>query len=578
MGKITYHTKANPNGETIIDDIHITDDVSVLNLDTIYKEMKMSYYSNICIDLRNVNKQFPNVDTIIAEHAIFSEIKIRNNMFPNVKKIFQQEKQCYLCVNNRSKILCNIFSQPDIIDLSSIRIIHDYAFEGLQKCKIVNTDNLLEVEEHAFDGSWLEDLSKEQDIVYYANMLIYVSDKVKTLDIPENINIVRDNIHFQESMDCVTIHSTKILKYLNNIHIKKLIFQEISYNNAEKMVQNLSLYNILVDEIYFSDDNIFFRKENGIIYSKDMTHLLYCPSGITGDIQISDKTLYVGFSSFANSRIDSVVIPDSVRDIGSGAFADSTVKDVKLGAGIKSFDSCQTGAFQRCKNLKHIEIPSNIKEIGRNTFSESGLQSVILYEGVERIIGYAFYRCCEIRKIELPDSLKFLGSNNFSNITDITINHGIHHFISNLYTISRERKTFICIHFKDKKFYLSRHYTKQTLKIIDDLFSEDFIDDICAGQKEYCKSTEDKQYISYLMYCDNSNDEDNKSYLKKISCQLAKKMIKNGDTENLLRLLSFGFISTAGLEKLYDKTDNTVVKAYISQALNTDRHSVSFRL
>lgn len=587
MGKITYHTQFNDMNQIIIDDIDISDDISVLNLDAINDEIRRKYYvyteyklkyTNINIDFSGVSKIFPQITKIIAEHARFQSINIRNSMFPNVKYVRQDGITNFLKLHPESSILCNIFGHPDVIDLATICQIQDFAFEGIKECNIINTDDVFWIEKHAFDGSWLEEISKNQDIVCIGSILIYIKKDMKNIEIPENVSVVKDGLEFPKELESITMHcdkSIKILQHLAGAHIHKLILDNISISNIPDLSSIIYSYYITVDEFVYEESNDL-KIENGLIYSKDGNSLLLCPSGMTGDIRISDNTIDISAFAFTRSKAKSVVIPDSVKTIGNGAFTDSEICNVHIGSGI---DTLSTGVFYNCKNLKSIDIPSNVKIIGQSCFQESGIESVTLHEGLERICSGAFHLCKGLHNIELPDSLITFGSNNFEYVTHISTNHYIKDFILNLYyNRAHKRHTFLTVDVCGKRFYLAKQYTKSSLEYLNSLFFSGCINDICKLQKTFCKSAEDKQYIAYMIYRDNPDDADTKSYLKRISAQLAEKMIQNKDTENLLKLLSFGFISAAGLEKLYDKTDDAVVKAYISQALNTDRPSVAFRL
>ena len=70
-----------------------------------------------------------------------------------------------------------------------------------------------------------------------------------------------------------------------------------------------------------------------------------------------------------DKRITSVVIPDSVTEIGEGAFSD-------------------------CTSLESVEIPSSVTEIGVHAFSGcTSLSSVVIPDGVKKIGDYAFKDC-----------------------------------------------------------------------------------------------------------------------------------------------------------------------------------------
>jgi hypothetical protein len=83
-------------------------------------------------------------------------------------------------------------------------------------------------------------------------------------------------------------------------------------------------------------------------------------------------------------------------------------------------------AFAYNKTLESIVIPNSVTEIGGYAFSECGLTSVTLGNRVQEIRGYAFSQN-KLTEIILPASLKFMGSHAFgeNQITSLTIPNGV---------------------------------------------------------------------------------------------------------------------------------------------------------
>ena len=96
-------------------------------------------------------------------------------------------------------------------------------------------------------------------------------------------------------------------------------------------------------EVEVDDKNPNFAAQNGILYNKDMTTLLRCLS--TG--------------------AESVVIPDSVKTIGYGAFSGCTSTKVTIP---ESVNSIGEAAFSDCVNLTSLTIPKNVSSIGDRAF------------------------------------------------------------------------------------------------------------------------------------------------------------------------------------------------------------------
>ena len=75
----------------------------------------------------------------------------------------------------------------------------------------------------------------------------------------------------------------------------------------------------------------------------------------------------------------------------------------------------QEGAFLDCKNLETIVIPSSVKKIGSKAFAGcTKLNKLKFEEGIAEISDDAFFGCTSLEVIELPYSLKKIGTNAFS--------------------------------------------------------------------------------------------------------------------------------------------------------------------
>ena len=107
---------------------------------------------------------------------------------------------------------------------------------------------------------------------------------------------------------------------------------------------------------------------------------------------------------YYENKIEEIIIPDGVTEIGDSAFAACTnVKEIKLPETLETIGSY---AFGRCTGLESIKIPSKVKTIGREAFEYcSSLKEINLPESIETL-GSKFIRGTQIEEIQIPKSLK----------------------------------------------------------------------------------------------------------------------------------------------------------------------------
>lgn len=96
-----------------------------------------------------------------------------------------------------------------------------------------------------------------------------------------------------------------------------------------------------------------------------------------------------------HSEIESVVIPDSVTDLGEFL-------------------------FDGCMNLHHITLPPNLMFLWGYTFARCGLEEITLPDTLKRIPPYCFKECSQLKKVICGSGLKKIDSWAFGGCGQLT--------------------------------------------------------------------------------------------------------------------------------------------------------------
>lgn len=189
--------------------------------------------------------------------------------------------------------------------------------------------------------------------------------------------------------------------------------------------------------------------EDGWIYGKDKTEILFVPYSFSGEYVVADKVTSIGESAFAYcSGLTSIVLSDSVTSIGESAFSYCTgLTSIKIPDLVTEMGS---QAFLGCKELLSVEIGIGVKSLDYNVFGgcnkikdilfkaeycennseytdryyalfPSSVENVILGEEVKTIPSYIFKDCNNLKSINLPSSVISIGNEAFYRCTGIEV-------------------------------------------------------------------------------------------------------------------------------------------------------------
>lgn len=168
-----------------------------------------------------------------------------------------------------------------------------------------------------------------------------------------------------------------------------------------------------------SSGSVYEQDASGAVYSG--TTLVLAPKTINSSFAIKAGTTKIGNYAFSGSVLDGVTtiaIPDSVTEIGEGAFASLRITSVSLPSNLTVIPA---NAFAGT-NLSSITIGAKIKEIGGGAFKNCAyLASVNFVSGTElvKIGDEAFSGCMTLSQITLPDGAAEMGSEVFANCTSL---------------------------------------------------------------------------------------------------------------------------------------------------------------
>lgn len=145
------------------------------------------------------------------------------------------------------------------------------------------------------------------------------------------------------------------------------------------------------------------------------------------NVVIPEGVTSISRGAFFETRISTVLLPDSVRNIENTAF--SSCARLKIAVLSDEMEYLPSGGFISCSSLRYIHIPRNLKKIGPFAFEHlSSLKSIELPDGITEIGEYAFCDAYNLNSIRIPSKVTVIQQETFAicdNLSEVSFPAGL---------------------------------------------------------------------------------------------------------------------------------------------------------
>ena len=270
-----------------------------------------------------------------------------------------------------------------------LKVIGEGAFDDCEKLESITIPyGVTTIKPRAFQNcDGMTRITIGDSVNEIGNLAFSNCTKLESIKLPENLKKLENDIFF----GCSNLSSISIPDGLT-------VIDDDAFDSCPKLSQ-----------INISSNNPAFTLENGVLYNKNKTELIFCTKNLTGNFTILNSVKKIHSYAFSSCRkLTNISIPFGVEEIGAGAFGYcSGLSTISIPGSVTKIPDY---AFFSCNSLTSISLPASITEIGAAAFCNcSSLNQITIPEKVTAILDYTFMYCQSLTQITIPYNVTYIG-------------------------------------------------------------------------------------------------------------------------------------------------------------------------
>ncbi|MDO4510699.1 MAG: leucine-rich repeat protein [Bacteroidales bacterium] len=337
------------------------------------------------------------------------------------------------------KFKCFYFTAITQITIPSTVVeVEDYAFYGCTKLSSVTIKNGVKIlGDKVFTENQLTQVKLPASIERISGLTFHQCTKLQKFEVDAGNPYLAVDRQMLCSKDFTTLYSCPPALSITNLQIyngvKTIKAGAFSYNqnietlrlpasvSIEDVDHQTGLFTLWMklNHIEIWGDNPKYVSMGGVLYSKDMSELLYYPRlRAATEYKVIDKVIKIAPRAFNNVKnVDKITLPSTLTTIGDSAFYTANIKEITIPKGVKQFGEHM---FYNCLNLNSVILQEGITTIPSKTFAYCYLlKQMVIPHGATSIGSSALQRCYNLEEVVIPASMETIEKSAFAGCTQL---------------------------------------------------------------------------------------------------------------------------------------------------------------
>ncbi|EAX91460.1 surface antigen BspA-like [Trichomonas vaginalis G3] len=242
---------------------------------------------------------------------------------------------------------------------------------------------------------------------------------IRSINIPNKVKEMKKYcLQYNQNLLTITITDNSILTRIEEYSMQRskieTIFlpKTVSYFAANAFESSQTLKTITCNP-----SNPTFSVMDGILYNKDKTILVRYPANHGSSFQVPDSVKKIGFCAFISSVIETIIFPPNLKTIDGWSFMGTRLKKLKIPDSVTDIGE---GAFAACTSLTEISFGAGMTYIPSYGFTNARITKIAIPDNITTIGDFAFDNCPTLKEVILPSTITNLGGSCFPSNVNVS--------------------------------------------------------------------------------------------------------------------------------------------------------------